>query len=102
MRSGTDQEDGPPTHEPLKSALDRPGPDLRTLEIAEQRDRPAGILGRLPHRPGGGPMRLRVAVREVQPRDVHPGLDHRPHDLRRRARRPDGANDASPAEHVHW
>src|SRR5207253_10196059 len=57
-------------------------PIFRTLQVAQERDRPAGVVGRLPHRLRCGAMCLRVAVREVESRDIHAGLDHRPHQLR--------------------
>src|SRR6266508_2516387 len=74
------RDEGDPTsaHQPLKRAVHRPRPDLGTLQVAEQRDGAAGILGSLPHSPRGRPVRVHVPMREVEPGDVHPGLDHRP------------------------
>jgi hypothetical protein len=56
--------------------LERPDAQLRTRQVLQDRDRPAGATGRLADAPGGVRMPLLVAVREVQPRHVHPGVDH--------------------------
>ena len=102
MSACANQGDGAPAHQSLERPVDGPGPDLRTLQVAEQRDRPAGIIRGLSHRLRRRAMRLGVAVREVETRDVHARLDHRSHDLRRGARRSDRAHDARAAKHVHW
>src|SRR5438105_14250772 len=85
----------PAAYELLEGAFDRPGPDLWTLEVAEEGDWAAHGLRRFPHVRRRLAMRLSIAVREVQPGDVHARLDHRAHHLRRDARRPDGAHDPS-------
>ena len=70
-------------NQPLKRALDPPRPDLRTLEVAQQRNGPARRLRRLPYVGSRLPMGVRVAMREIEPGDVHAGQDHRPQHLGR-------------------
>jgi len=94
--------DHPTADQTLERTFHRPGPDLRPLQIAEQRDRPARILRRLADGPGRGAMAVGVAVRKVEARDVHARLHHRAQHVRRRARRPDGADDAGTPDSCHW
>src|SRR5204863_6743977 len=80
-----------------------PGPDLRTLEILQHRDRLAARLRRLAH--NGEPARvLRVrAVREIEARDVHPRVDQAAYRLdvvRRGTQRTDDLGVAQ--THVRW
>src|SRR5439155_15506428 len=49
-------------NQPLKRALDPPRPDLRTLEVAQQRNGPARRLRRLPYVGSRLPMGVRVAM----------------------------------------
>ena len=99
---GGNQNDGPSAHEALKGPFDRSRPDLRSLKVSQQRHRTPHSLRRLADVRGRLAMRIRVAMREVQPRHVHSGLDHRPQDLRRRAGRSDRADDAGPPDWCHW
>src|SRR5712691_5411030 len=73
-------------------------PDLRALQVADDRDRLADSVGRRPHVGRGAPVRVVVAMREVEPGHVHARLDEVLQHGRRRARRPDGADDASAAD----
>ena len=102
LSRGSNQLHGPAADQLLKRALDRPRADLRSLQVAQQSDGPAHRVRRLPHVLGGLAMRVGVAVREVEPRHVHARLHHRAQDLRRRARRPDGADDPRPPDLAHW
>src|SRR5256885_13302750 len=92
----------PAAHELLKGAFDGPGPDLWTLEVAEEGDWPAHRLRRFPDVRRRRAMRVRIAMREVQPGDVHARLDHGAHHLRRDARRSDRAHDPRAPDLAHW
>ncbi|SKU68224.1 Uncharacterised protein [Mycobacteroides abscessus subsp. abscessus] len=74
-------------------------PDLGALKIGEHADRPPGIIGCLAH-PAVVLLVVSVlAVAEVQPCDVHTGLDERTHKLGRTGRRAKGTNDLSASRH---
>ena len=60
-------------------ALERADAHLRAGQVLEDRDGAAGAAGGLAHAAGGLGVLLGGAVREVQPRDVHPRVDH-PHE----------------------
>ena len=53
----------------------RADPQLRAREVLEDRDRAPGAARRGAHPLGGLGVLVEVAVRVVQARDVHPGLD---------------------------
>ena len=50
-------------------------PDLRALQVGEDADGAADLVGGLPHQPVGALVVRVLAVAEVEPGDVHPGLD---------------------------
>ena len=60
---------------------------LRALQVGDQGDRPARRRLGLAHEAGAHPVVLVVAVRHVEPRAVHAGLDQRRDRLGGRARR---------------
>ena len=99
-RRGGNEPDQPSSDQPLeRSTVQLTGPDLGTLQIAQQRHGTARRLGGLPHGRRRLAVRLGVAVREIETRHVHPRLDHRAQHVRRRARGPDGADDARAPDH---
>jgi hypothetical protein len=74
-------------------------PQLRSRQILQHRDRPAGAARRLAHALGGLGVLVGRAVREVQARDVHAG-GHHPHERLRLARgRTDRRDDLRVALH---
>ena len=50
-------------------------PQLGALDILEDGDRSAGLLGCLPNPSGQRSMELVITVGEVEPSDIHPGFD---------------------------
>ena len=62
-------------------AVERADAHLRAREILEDRDRPPGAARRLAHQARGLGVLVVGAVAEVQPRDVHAGLDQPGEDL---------------------
>jgi hypothetical protein len=75
----------------------RPGSDLWTLQVLKNADVPPDRGGNRPDELEGCPMLLVIAVRKVQPRHVHPGIDQRPYPLGGVRRGAEGANDFRPA-----
>jgi hypothetical protein len=67
--------------------------DLRALQVADQRDRPAGALLRLADERRAVAMVVVRPVREVEPGRIHAGCDERVELVGRRARRPDRGDD---------
>jgi hypothetical protein len=68
-------------------------PDLRPLEVGEDGDVAVGRLCGLAHLAEAPAVLGVLAVAEVQPGDVHAGLDERAYTLRRVRGRPEGADD---------
>ena len=72
-------------HQPLprleirEVVLERSDPDLRSRKVLEDRDLATDFVGRGADAFGVLGVDLAVPVGEVQPRDVHPRLDH-PHE----------------------
>src|ERR1700675_2221065 len=95
----TSQEDAPATHQALKGALQRAGPDLRTLQVTEKGNWAVGVLGGGPHVDRRLAVGRLVAMREVQAGDIHAGLQQVAQHLRRGAGRPDRANDSRAPNH---
>src|SRR6266849_1886355 len=87
-----------PAGQAHEGCIERARPDLRTLEVAQERDRPAHRFRRGAHVLRRLAVRRMVAVREIETRDVHARLHHRPQDGGRRARGPDGADDPGAAD----
>src|SRR5581483_10094329 len=70
--------------------------ELRALEVGDERERPAGVLGGVANQAGPGAMLRVVGVREVQARRVHPGVDQRREPVVLPARGPDRREDLRP------
>ena len=66
-------------------------------QVLQDRDGAAGAARRLAHALGDLGVLLGAAVGEVQPRDVHPRLDHPHEDLGVAGGRADGGDDLGPA-----
>ena len=77
-------------------ARDLPQPDLRAAQVLQDRDLDPRVLRDLPDRPELGRVLLVRPVREVEPEDVDPRLDHLPQDRRVARRRPDRGHDLGP------
>ena len=85
---------------PLDRAVgERAEPDLGALQVGQDGDGVAGAVGGLPDQLVGGRVVGVRAVAEVQPGDVHPGLDEGGDLLRGAGRGPEGADDLGAAGH---
>jgi len=75
-----------------------PDANARTLEVAEDRDRPPARRSHRPHPPDRRRLFRMRAVREIDAGHIHAGIDQSGEDLVRRAGRTQGAHDlgASP------
>ena len=83
------------TSSPLTStrgSTEAADPELRPLQVGDERERPAGALLARAHERGAGRMLFVGAVGEVEPRPVHSGRDERVERL--------GAVDAGPIVHT--
>ena len=77
-------------------ARDLTQPDLGAAQILQDRELGLGLRGDPPDRLERGGMLVVRAVREVEPEDVDPRLDHLPHDQRIARRRTDRRHDLGP------
>src|SRR5699024_6016348 len=75
-------------------------PDLGPLQVRQHADRPTGPVRRGPHPFVGEPVIVVPAVAEIQPGDVHPGIDKSIYMLLRRCGRPQGANNLRASSHA--
>ncbi len=71
-------------------------PDLGAAQILQDRELGLGLRGDPPDRLECGGMHLMRAMREVEPEDVNPRLDHLSHDQRITRRRTDRRHDLGP------
>ena len=72
-------------------------PELRALQVGDQRERLAGLLLHLAHDLRALGVILVVAVREIEADRVDAGVDQRTHRVVGRRDRPDGGDDLRPA-----
>jgi hypothetical protein len=86
---------------PVDEAAGEPAePDLRSLQVGQDAHGVAfGVRG-LAHHVVDALVVVPVAVAEVQPGDVHPGLNELPDPVRTRGGGTDGADDLRASAHV--
>ena len=86
---------------PVGGAVGEPAePDLGALQVGEDADGAPGHIGGRPDALVGGLVIGVFAVAEVEPSDVHSGLDQSPDRLVSGGRRAEGTDDLSASSHV--